>query len=1100
MSQLDLGGQLVAPIPMGGDSGDGEHIGEAQASPGGRSAMRPEARQQLDPGLGLEPAAFADVEMEDAQGGDAAEPPAKQRLKFAQRDGLLMAHARQAKSLKQQGRAMESLSQKLKDTTRVVDMVAGLMPGVASLIARSATAIGRMKKNLCATHFVLLARAACMGAKANISIGIKFKRLVCVAARLVLLRQALAMDFILRSCQASLEPESSGEERTKAVHLAYIHLWDETQVRAKARRAQKFRKTGLGTSMETMSQRGAIGLCMINAQTGESVFFDETWLCRPYTVSGTPAASLFPALDKNMLNCLRIDNDDSLRALSLAVSSFSFLPICDKASGNLSILRHFVRRLKMMFELYRITNLLILPDVCGVHNHHRGKLSLKGLRTHTMRHFSIAHLYRLEPVQRRMIERVEQLVSAAVKRRVGPPSGNFISLRAVIDVLFDLEAPHHKRGPSGDKHSQRYTDLVTLADIINGDICGPWTHWCWNSSESKPCCASQTECVEKSVVVVVNALFGQSDPIPAESRWTSVLANFKQTLLRKLVYSVGVDCFDLVSASEAAAGDDRVEVDAEAVEATFQHLKHTRISKAAAYYNDPNTFFELGLFAALLDIYDSLLLYPMLGDPIGKSSGGGACQLDKLMDKTQSAVGQCMDKFLVLLRSWRTTGVGRKYLLILDALAAPMADQNYMRWSRSQVLRLSPSVFRRYEVKYSAFPYRLRALYADPGSVANTALVEELLNTDEADLDPYSVGLRKRFPSRDLLLSPTCRETIHTDFSSHTYSVDLVERLHSDVTHNITKRTGGKNFANLSREALLRQACVVHTARGGQHPQKATEKKRPPPVVEEVLMPKVLNEFHESITDGSAFARSAQPALEVAGEIGHASSSGHQEPCAASAGSANAPLVPHDQSLGQLITVRRPCQDSLASTGTSAAPGTKGPRVGLSPKVLELNKRMHAAKELKGSRLTQQEVTAVRAEFDDFWASLPETASYVEAYQDWRETRASEPERMCAFQPSWGGGSYFSPISSEEFFHYHARHGWPADREVFDKDGTDSAIEPDDPNKFLDSASTRLWSFGASARNVSRRSVPSEQQFTIVERGLANAIEGVGREAAEAGC
>lgn len=186
--------------------------------------------------------------------------------------------------------------------------------------------------------------------------------------------------------------------------------------------------------------------------------------------------------------------------------------------------------------------------------------------------------------------------------------------------------------------------------------------------------------------------------------------------------------------------------------------------------------------------------------------------------------------------------------------------------------------------------------------------------------------------------------------------------------------------------------------------------------------------------------------------------------------------------------------------GTSAAPGTKGPRVGLSPKVLELNKRMHAAKELKGSRLAQQEVTAVRAEFDDFWASLPETASYVEAYQDWRETRASEPERMCAFQPSWGGGSYFSPISSEEFFHYHARHGWPTDREVFDKDGADSAIEPDDPYKFLDSVSTRLWSLGASARNVSRRSVPSEQQFTIVERGLANAIEGAGREAAEAGC
>lgn len=313
---------------------------------------------------------------------------------------------------------------------------------------------------------------------------------------------------------------------------------------------------------------------MIDEATGTSTNFSEAWLCKPFQVSATSASGLLPAIERNISPCFRLDQIDKLIETSRSVSSLSFLPLCDRASGNLGILRYWAWLVERLFRDHGVNNILIFPDVCGAHNHHRAKLCLKELRPHTMRHFSVANLYRLESVQCRILRRVEVLVSESVHRRIGPPQGNFVTLYAAIDLLFDFNAPHHKRGPKKENFSQRHSDLLALAEMVNGDLRQGWTHWCWQTSATRPgpCCSSHADCVDKTISAVANAMFGQSDAIPAESRWTSVLSNLKQTVMRRIVYNVGIASFDLVGDDSGPTEDGQLDVDAEAADSYFGWL------------------------------------------------------------------------------------------------------------------------------------------------------------------------------------------------------------------------------------------------------------------------------------------------------------------------------------------------------------------------------------------------------------------------------------------------------------------------------------------------------------------------------------------------
>ena len=170
------------------------------------------------------------------------------------------------------------------------------------------------------------------------------------------------------------------------------------------------------------------------------------------------------------------------------------------------------------------------PDTCGIHGHHRGKLQCKGLRRHTMRHFSIANLHKLASTHATIVANLA-VAARKVPRVVGPvPNSVVLPLSVVIDVVFDAEAAHHKR--KGAKKSQRMTDLHALAGMLNGCLLSNVVHHCWDDGSQRPCCDNDEDAHDKITVLLTHAMYGSSDPIPAESRWTHLLTN----MLCKLWY------------------------------------------------------------------------------------------------------------------------------------------------------------------------------------------------------------------------------------------------------------------------------------------------------------------------------------------------------------------------------------------------------------------------------------------------------------------------------------------------------------------------------------------------------------------------------------
>eukprot|EP00959_Pyramimonas_sp_CCMP1952_P158356 3311752-Pyramimonas_sp.AAC.1 len=141
----------------------------------------------------------------------------------------------------------------------------------------------------------------------------------------------------------------------------------------------------------------------------------------------------------------------------------------------------------------------------------------------------------------------------------------------------------------GSGKSQHVKDLMELIAMANGDLTSDrWVHHCWDATRNRPCCASRAEAVQKMTVATVHALYGSSDPRPAESRWTHLLPSFKRTLVRRLLHRVGIDCFlgTLPAGEGDGDGDTHIGVDQEGSDAYFKHVIRVRTKKVTEYYED----------------------------------------------------------------------------------------------------------------------------------------------------------------------------------------------------------------------------------------------------------------------------------------------------------------------------------------------------------------------------------------------------------------------------------------------------------------------------------------------------------------------------------
>lgn len=147
--------------------------------------------------------------------------------------------------------------------------------------------------------------------------------------------------------------------------------------------------------------------------------------------------------------------------------------------------------------------------------------------------------------------------------------------------------------------------------MLNGDMLeGGLVHFCWNEGSGGPCCEDRDDCVAKMVFAVSTALFGETDPLPAESRWTNLLMNMQKTVLRKCAANLGLEAFGFLGSS-ATGCPQTIEVDDAATESYYELVNKSRMQKAQEYFSDPRTIHELIVYSSILDVADSNLLYPL---------------------------------------------------------------------------------------------------------------------------------------------------------------------------------------------------------------------------------------------------------------------------------------------------------------------------------------------------------------------------------------------------------------------------------------------------------------------------------------------------------
>eukprot|EP00959_Pyramimonas_sp_CCMP1952_P063202 1320896-Pyramimonas_sp.AAC.1 len=117
-------------------------------------------------------------------------------------------------------------------------------------------------------------------------------------------------------------------------------------------------------------------------------------------------------------------------------------------------------------------------------------------------------------------------------------------------------------------------------------------------------------------------------------------------------------------------------------------------------------------------------------------------------------------------------------------------------------------------------------------------------------------------------------------------------------------------------------------------------------------------------------------------------------------------------------------------------------RPGLSPLMLEKNKWMNAARQLKGAPLTRDEQDKAQHDFEEFWKNVVDQDVYDEAHQEWVREKKHQHVRAHPnkYTQQWGGGSFMSPINSTEFCEYikDMEGRWPNDDEITDAKNNES--------------------------------------------------------------
>lgn len=874
--------------------------------------------------------------------------------------------------------------------------------------------------------------------------------------------------------------------------------WDETRALFwHLATTSRFRIRGgyAAAPEQTFVHRSTFHLTVVSAHKPEAHTFTEEWIAPIRIVAGTSAPELYPAIISGVPKELNMLRPQATCDFAKGLDAFVYQPTSDKASSNLSVLKLWGKAWQDHGRDSDTPLLLYFPETCQVHSHHRGKLTLKSLQFHTTRHFSLCNLYKLPAIQAKLVAEVEASVEQRLQRVVEKPPDlpQGRPLEVFFEIVYHLRLGEPDDGMQGLGVSKTFiADVRALLGMANGDVTPQKIKHHCKGTLGKSCCGFLAEAQEKMTTALLNLLLG-NDGIPRESRWTNLLPNMKRTMTRQVVFGIGASVFG--GLGNGLGEETQVDSDNAGRAEYLAELNGVRVARARVYFEDSKNMHELGVLTILLDVCDRLL-YKLLG---GVDRKAPPSKIPALIDKKSTPIGQVLSGLLHLLDSWLVGGVLRRPWCVLEMLKAPIKDAQYALWARCQVLRMAAALFRRYELKYSTWPYKLIKVCSPQWGPAMAGdVAAEVVAERECCLDVFTRGIKGAFPSASAIQSDRCKAILTSSFEGLRVTTDWCERQNAEVQALRKMRGRGLDFTNFSRENVHQQTRVAHLRSGGQDPTKPASLMASAQSCDALMMPflpPVAQSPLDPITAPPVAGGSPQPLLMdrpplAAADVGHGALGAAEESEHALVAEASDATT---EASGAVLVRLDAGEEKQTS---EQEPPTK--RRGLNPSLAFRNQFLKTAKETKGRSLSVDEVKLLGAQAKQRWESIPDKSVYEALYQDWRETQPDEKMEAThekPYVPLWGGGTRGSPISALELYQHHQDFGWPSDAEVFAK--TEFHTPPDHTIDFAGASDFDLWGCRRSALAVCKASLASRQDFDTAHKGMCNYLDKMPRAKAE---
>eukprot|EP00959_Pyramimonas_sp_CCMP1952_P021768 458246-Pyramimonas_sp.AAC.1 len=143
-----------------------------------------------------------------------------------------------------------------KQTDAMVRSIVSTVPAAKLVLGTpsGSTALGR-KRNLESNDFIMAVRACFLPTKGT-HVGVNQKRLVTVAAELILDRQKNGVDYAFH-CSAHHISDTR-----KYIHVQCGHAWDEVEVKLSWKPSERYRTLRKAMSIPTLVQRANLSFMM----------------------------------------------------------------------------------------------------------------------------------------------------------------------------------------------------------------------------------------------------------------------------------------------------------------------------------------------------------------------------------------------------------------------------------------------------------------------------------------------------------------------------------------------------------------------------------------------------------------------------------------------------------------------------------------------------------------------------------------------------------------------------------------------------------------------------------------------------------------------